>query len=309
MEAIQILANGMYLPKKVITNEMLAQKFGITCQSILEKTGIQKRYEKQQETLEQMAQKAVEDLLDKTTLDKNKIDMIIVASTSTKKLMPGISYFIQKQLEIKRCICMDLLAGCNGYINALDIARNYIALGKVKYALIIGCEALSDFLEKEDVDTALLLSDGAGATLIGKAKEQKQYDSCIESMGEKGDILTCSSDSKIQMNGKAIYKYAVTDTVRNIKELLEQTQETLDNIKYIVPHQSNLRILQKMAERLGIPMEKMYTNIEQIGNTFCASIPIALCQMFEEGLLKSSDKIILIGYGGGLNHGSILMEV
>ena len=111
------------------------------------------------------------------------------------------------------------------------------------------------------------------------------------------------------MEGKAIYKYAVTDTVKNVRQLLQENNLTLDDIKYIVPHQSNMRIIQGIAQRLKISKEKIYTNIKETGNTFCASIPIALNEMFEKELLQKNDKIILLGYGGGLNLGSILIEI
>lgn len=309
MGNIEILANGIYLPKRAITNNELAKKFNTSCESIYDRTGIKKRYYIDDEKIEDLAINAVENLLSKINFNKNKIDMVVVASTSTDKLMPGISYLIQKKLEIEKCICLDILAGCSGYINAFDIARNYIELGKVKNALIIGCEVLSEYTNKEDLGTAVILSDGAGATLIRKSNQNKKYSSLIESNGNKGEILTCSSDEKIYMNGKAIYKYAVTDTVRNIKELLEQSNTKIEDIKYIIPHQSNIRIIQAIAERLGVNINTMYTNLERVGNTFCASIPIALNEMFEKKLLQPKDKIILLGYGGGLNLGSILLEI
>ena len=111
------------------------------------------------------------------------------------------------------------------------------------------------------------------------------------------------------MDGKAIYKYAVTETVKNIEELLEQANVKIEDIKYVIPHQSNIKIMKSIATKLNISMDKMYTNISEVGNTFCASIPIALTQMYEKKLLKDGDKIILIGYGGGLNTASILLEI
>lgn len=309
MDSIKILASGIYLPKKSITNNELAKKFDTSCESIYNRTGIKKRYYVKTEKIEDIAINATGDLLSKIEFNKNKIDMIIVASTSTNKLMPGISYLIQKKLEIKKCICLDILAGCSGYINAFDIARNYIVLGKVQNALIVGCEVLSEYINQKDLGTAIILSDGAGATLISKSTQNKKYSSLIESNGIKGDILTCNLNEKICMDGKAIYKYAVTDTVRNIKELLKQSNTKIEDIKYIVPHQSNMRIIQSMVEKLEIPIDKMYTNLEKVGNTFCASIPIAINEMFEKDLLQSKDKIILLGYGGGLNLGSILLEI
>ena len=309
MDSIEILASGVYLPKKVVTNEKLALRYGMNSEEIYSKTGIENRYYVENEKIEDIAISAVKHLLDDINFDKNKIDMIIVTSTSTNKLMPGISYFVQKELKLENCMCLDVLAGCSGYINAFDIARNYIVLGKIKYALVIGCEVLSKYTDFEDKNTAIIFSDGAGATLIGKSGAKKEYVSLIQSNGLDGHILTCEHEKKIYMDGKAIYKYAVTDTVNNINQLLENSKYELEDIKYIVPHQSNIRIIQKIASRLNIDISKMYTNLQDIGNTFCASIPIALHEMRKKQLLNSGDRIILLGYGGGLNLGSILMEV
>lgn len=260
---IQIIENGIYLPSIKITNQELANQFHTSCEEIVEKTGIQNRYYIHTETIQDLAIQATKHLLSKIEFDKDKIDMIIVASTSTNHLMPGISYLIQKELKMKECMCLDILAGCNGYVNAFDIARNYLVMGKVQYALVVGCEVLSQYIDKQDRNVAFLLSDGAGATLLGKTKEEKKYYSLMESKGQNGEILTCKANGKIQMDGKAVYKYAVTDTVANVKKLLEQANEQLQHIKYIVPHQSNLRILQKIAQKLEYPMENMYTNIRR----------------------------------------------
>lgn len=157
--------------------------------------------------------------------------------------------------------------------------------------------------------TAILLGDGAGATLIGKSEEEKLYASKLESDGRRGNILTYDAGKKITMDGKAIYKYAVTDTVKNIEDLLLEQGKTLEEITYFVPHQSNLRILQKIAKKLGVSEKKMYSNIQQIGNTFCASIPIALNEIMEQKMVKSNNILILFGYGGGLNLGSIMIEL
>lgn len=305
MEGIEIISTGKYLPSIEISNKELAQKYEVTEEYIEKRTGIKKRYFIKEENILQMAIEVAK----KTIKDHKDIGLIIVASTTTKNLMPGISYLVQKELKIEKCMCLDILAGCSGYINAFDIARNYITIGKVKKAMIIGVDVLSDYINKEDIGTSIILSDGAGATIIQKNKENKVYESNIKSDGANSEILTCTSDSKIYMDGKAIYKYAVTETVKNITELLENAKENLDNIKYIVPHQSNLKIINSIATRLDISKKKMYTNIQNVGNTFCASIPIALSQMFDDCLIKRGDKIILLGYGGGLNTGSILVEI
>ena len=308
MNSIRIVASGMYLPYNEINNSYFNNRFKIDDNWIYQRTGIQKRFWADEETTSDLAIKAVQNLKDKSKVDLKKVGLIIVASTKTETTMPGVSFQIQKKFDIPNCMCMDILAGCSGYINALDIARKYIELDEVEYALVIGAEKLSKYLNKDDVNTAILLGDGAGATLLAKA-ENKLYAKNIESIGQEGDILTSRENEKIYMDGKKIYKYAITKVTQNINKLLEDNKLDITEIKYIIPHQSNLRILTSMAEKIGSKLEQMYINISNIGNTFNASIPIVIDEMMKKDLLKDKDKIILVGYGGGLNLGSILIEI
>lgn len=326
MRNIEIISSGSYLPKIEVNNQQLEKELKLEEGYIEKRTGIEKRYYAKEETIEEMAKKAVQNLLEKleiqskssnsNELDDSKlkeiiqqIGLIIVATTTPNYLMPGIANKIQKELQIKNAICLDILAGCSGYINALDIARMYLATEKVEKALVIGVDKLSEYTEKQDVGTSIILSDGAGALLLSTTTKEKVYMSNIKAEIDEDEILTCKVNEKIKMNGKEIYKYAVTNTVKNINELLDKSNEKLENIKYIVPHQSNTKIMKSMMSRLKIDESKMYMNIKDTGNTFCASIPIALNEMFEKNLLHEGDKIILIGYGGGLNTGSILLEI
>lgn len=309
MNYIKITETGKYIPKTEINNEQIEQKLNLEKGYIEKRTGIKTRYYAKSESIEEMAIKATKDLLSKSPNAKNDIGLIIVATTSSKNLMPGISNLVQKKLDLKPCICLDILAGCSGYINAFEIAKMYIQTKKIEKALIIGVDKLSEFTNQEDISTAIILSDGAGASLIEKTKEEKKYFSNIEADAKNSEILTCKSDEKIKMQGKEIYKYAVTKTVENINKLLKDSNENIDNIKYIIPHQSNMKIIKAISTRLKIEKSKLYTNIENVGNTFCASIPIVLDEMKQKGLLQEKDKVILLGYGGGLNTGSILIEL
>ena len=308
MNSIKILATGMYLPKEKIDNKYFNDKFNLEDNWIYQRTGIKTRYWSENEKIKDLAIKAVEDLIDKNNVDLAKIGLIVVASTNYEDTMPGVSFEIQKRFNIENCMCMDILAGCSGYINSIDIARKYIELDEVENALVVGVEKLSKYINKDDINTAILLGDGAGATLIGKA-EGKKYAQNIESIGQEGDILTSKENSKIYMDGKKIYKFGTARVAKNINKLLEKEKLDISEIKYIVPHQSNLRILTSMAEKVGASIEQMYINISDIGNTFNASIPIALNEIVRNNLLQENDKIILVGYGGGLNLGSILIEV
>lgn len=310
MSNIYIVANGIYLPKKQVGNNELEKQLKLENGYIEKRTGIKNRYYAIHENIQEMALEAAKQIVVETSR-KDEIGLVITATTSTNILMPGISNYVQKHLELSPCICLDILAGCAGYINAFDIAKLYIDSGNIKKALIIGVDKLSEITDKEDIGTAIVLSDGAGATLIEKDEvtHKKVYFSNIKADGEKNDILTYQSNQKINMNGKEVYKYAVTKTIENIKEILEKANISLEEIKYILPHQSNLKILKAITSRLDIGMEKIYTNIQTRGNTFCASIPIALHDMQKEKVLQEGDKILLLGYGGGLNTGSILLEI
>lgn len=313
MNSIKIIANGVYLPETEVNNDELNDRYKLSENWIFKRTGIQKRWYETILNIDEMAINSVKNLLENSSMSKidiSKIGAIIVATTSTKKIMPGISNQIQKFLGIEKCICIDILAGCSGYVNAFDLARKYICLGEVEYALVVGVEQLSNYLDKEDLNTTIILGDGAGATLIGKSNENKLYLQNIVSTSKNNEILTCDNyEEKISMNGKAIYKYATTQTVENIKQTLQMANLDIDKVKYIVPHQSNKRILDAIAQKLEISNDKIYSNIQEVGNTFCASIPIALNEMMSQSLIKSGDFVILLGYGGGLNLGSILIEI
>lgn len=306
MNYIKIIDGKSYLPQNKISNEEIENEFELKKDFIKSRTGIEKRYYAKDEKIEDMAINAVLQMKNEKI---NDIGLIIVATTSSNNAMPGISNYIQKKLKIEKCMCLDIFAGCSGFINAFDIARLYIDTGKIKKALVVGVDKLSSTIDKEDIGTMAVLSDGAGAVLIEKSDVQKEYVSNIESEIDEKNILNYEIGQKIQMNGKEVYKYAVTKPVENIKQLLQKSNEKIEDIKYIIPHQSNLKIMNAIAKKLEIPQSKMYSNIQEVGNTFCASIPIAISEMIDKKILNENDKIILLGYGGGLNTGSILLEI
>ena len=233
------------------------------------------------------------------------VDMIITSSTTYNSMMPSLSFEIQKYFNIKDCMCFDILAGCSGYINALDIAQKYIATSSAKNVLVVGADILSKN-KYDDIKTQILFGDGAGCMYLKAIEENKKYVSNIKSFDDKDQILTCNMNHELSMNGKEVYKFATTKTIENISEILDNSNEKIEDIKFVIPHQSNIKILEKICKKTNA---NMYTNIKRYGNTFCASIPIALDELFEFNQLRENDKIILLGYGGGLNLGSILMEV
>ncbi len=306
MSSVKIIATGKYVPKQEINNEILENENKLEKGYILKRSGIEKRYYCINDTLEDLAIKSVENMLNKyKNINIESVEMIITASTSYEKIMPSLSFKIQEYFNIKNCICLDILAGCSGYINALDIAQKYITSKSVSSALVIGAEILSKNIY-DSINSKMLFGDGAGCTYLSECNTSKKYVSNIESFKDENQILTCTDNHELSMNGKEVYKFATTKTVENVKKLIEKSKEKIENIKYIIPHQSNIKIINKITQKVQI---ESYININEYGNTFCASIPIALDELFSSGQIKEKDKIILLGYGGGLNIGSILMEV
>ena len=172
MYSIQIIGYGSYLPNKKVENDSLNKKFNLDSDWIYQRSGIRYRYYAE-ESISELAIKATETLIENSKIDISEIEAIFVATTTSQRLMPGISFDVQNAFSIKCCICLDILAGCSGYINAIDIARNYIAIGKIKNALVIGVEVLSKFMDMQDINTNILLGDGAGALLIGRSEKEK----------------------------------------------------------------------------------------------------------------------------------------
>ena len=301
---IKIIDAKYYMPERKVLNSELEEKFEVEKGYIKRRTGIEERYYVGSETIEKMAANAV-----RKFNDISCVDMIVVATTSSNSLMPGISNYIQKELKINSCICIDVLAGCSGYINAFDIVSTYIQTGRVKKALVVGVDLLSEIVDKSDLGTVAVLSDGAGAVLVESSSEEKSYFVNIEAEKDEKDMLVYKANEKLKMNGKEVYKYAVKNPIENVKKLMDLSDFSLDDIKYIIPHQSNMRIMKSIANRLGIDFSKTYLNRQNKGNTSCVSIPIAIAEMLEKGLLVAGDKVILLGYGGGLNTGSILLEI
>lgn len=287
MKFIKITKTGVYLPKLKIENEQIEKELQLEPGYIQKRTGIETRYYTTK-TQEYMAKKLIQNMFNEqnATDTLKDIDLIIVATTTPNQYMPGIANVIQKELNIQSCIGFDILAGCSGFINALDIAHKYMEASQIKKALVVGIEQLSKFVDKKDISTTILLSDGAGGVLLEKTEEPKTYYSNIEATIDNSEILTCKAGQKISMKGKEIYRYAVTETVKNIEKLLNDANEKLENIKYIIPHQSNLKIMKSIETRLGESAKnKIYTNINKKGNTFCASIPIALDEMFTNRII------------------------
>lgn len=322
MNNVKLIGTGSYAPSKIVTNDDLSEIVDTSDEWISTRTGIKERRISTGEDTSQLASKAAMNAIKDSNINPLDIDLIIVATTSPDSFTPSTACLVQANIGADNATCFDLGAACSGFIFALNTAAQFIKSGSSKTALIIGAEVLSKILDWSDRTTCVLFGDGAGAAVLQAGDENSILSLYTGSEGKKAEFLRCpavrvnnpfseaevSEKSVVSMNGKEIFRFATKIIPKGIEEVLKDSKYTLEDIKYIVPHQANLRIIEFAAKKLGIETDRFYMNLQEYGNTSAASIPIALDEMAKKGLLKKGDKIILVGFGGGLTFGSVLIE-
>lgn len=322
MNNVKIIGTGSYTPSSIIDNFKLSEIVDTSDEWISTRTGIKERRIAEGEDTSSLAAKAALKAIEDAGVDPLDIDMIILATTSPDFFTPSTACLVQSIIGAKNATCFDVAAACSGFIYGLDVGTQFVKTGSTKTVLVIGAEVLSKILDWEDRTTCVLFGDGAGAAVIQAAKENSILSIFTGSNGEKGKFLTCPAvevknpfiDDKeklkqvLSMNGKEVFRFATTVMPKAIDKVLKDANCNIEDIKYIVPHQANLRIIDFVAKKLKIDENKFYTNLDKYGNTSAASIPIALDEMNKKGLLNNGDKIVLVGFGGGLTFGSILIE-
>jgi len=308
--SIQITALGSYAPPKVVTNTALKDLVDTSDEWIQSHTGIQERHIAQQDMSTcDMAYLSIEDLLKTHNKEASEIDGIICATaTADYPGFPSVACMLAERLGTTGP-AMDISAGCTGFIYALEVARSMIASQSMKNALVVGSEKLSSVIDWKDRNTCVLFGDGAGCALL-EAKDEGIgiMDTYLkaEAAGSKALVINPQTRA-IEMDGRAVYAFAVRTIGQTIETLVKRNNLSLDEIDWIVPHQANKRIITACAKRFEIQEEKFYMNIQHYANTSAASIPIALKEMEQKGLLKEGQKILLVGFGAGLTYGGTLL--
>lgn len=312
MKGIDIISTGRALPCKRVTNDDLSMIVDTNDEWITTRTGIKSRYFCEEETNWKLAYTAAEKVIEKAGINREDIGILIVGTFTPDYATPSIACILQKELGLSEDImAFDINAACSGFLYSLKIANSLLDDSEKPYALVLGSEKISSRLNMEDRGSCVLFGDGAGGVLI-KQSSDKMFCSV---MGAKGDYeaLGCSgsTDSKpyIYMNGKTVFKYAVHNIAKATNDVLTKSGLTLDDIDYVVCHQANERIIRSVIKQLKAPEEKFYININDYGNTSAASIPIALDEMNEAGMLTEGKKIICVGFGAGFTWGGILIEL
>ena len=324
MKNAKMIGFGLYTPKNLVENERLQEFLETSDEWIRTRTGIERRYISLDENTSDLAVEASKKALNQAGLSAEDIDLIILATVTPDNFTPSTACIVQDKLGAKNAWAFDINAACTGFIYALKLGRSLIRSGEAKNALIIGAETLSKALNWEDRGSCVLFGDGAGATVLTSTEEDCGI-KCVnvKSDGSKGDSLVIQglplnspfkdgrevSENYINMNGREIFKFATKVMEESIVEILEKENIKIEDIDAIIPHQANLRIIDYVVKRLGIPREKFITNLQNYGNTSGASIPIALCESIDEGNLKKGDNIIMVGFGGGLTWGAALIKL
>ena len=316
----KIIETGSFLPETIITNEDLSKIVDTSDEWIYSRTGIKQRHIAVTESVTDMAAGAAKDALDRSGVDPLDIDMIIVATVSPDYAMPSTGAMVQKTIGASNAFSFDINAACSGFVYGLEVIEQFVQSGKVKKALLIGVEKLSQLLNWEDRSTCVLFGDGAGAVIIeGTRDKVGVIDTKSKTLGEQFEALVSplrnndtpfykqDKEPYLSMDGRAVFQFAVTKVSQLFKDVFEEKNMTGDDIDLFVLHQANQRIIESIAKRLKQPKEKFYLNMERFGNTSAATIPIALDELNKAGQLAGK-KIAMAGFGAGLTYSSAIVQ-
>jgi 3-oxoacyl-[acyl-carrier-protein] synthase III len=326
----RLLGIGMSVPPRVVTNHELAARMETSNEWIIERTGIEeRRWVVEGETGATLATAASQQAIERAGLQPRDIDLIVYATLSPDFNFPGTGVFLQRALGIKEIPCLDIRQQCTGFIYGLSIADAYIRTGSFKHVLVVGSEVHSTGLDVSTAgrDVTVLFGDGAGAVVLGRATDDQHMvlSTHIHADGSEAEILWTEYPASARhpritaeamaerkhypvMNGKRVFKHAVTRMPAAIMEGMVTNDLKLTDIDMVIPHQANLRINQMVGQMIGLPPEKMHNNIQKYGNTTAASIPICMHEAIELGKIKPGDLVCLVAFGAGLTWGSAFLR-
>lgn len=307
---VGVLGTGKFLPSNILTNKELEDIVDTNDEWIRTRTGIEERRIAEDGTdSSDMAFHAAEQAIKRAGITAEEIDLILVATVTPDTPFPSVSCMIQEKLGATNAASMDVSAACTGFIYAMATGSQFIETGAYKHVLVVGVDKLSKITDWTDRNTCVLLGDGAGAVVLGEVSEGKGILAFqLGSEGAGGKHLYQDEHDHLIMNGREVYKFAVTQMPESSIDVIEKAGYTKEDVDYLIPHQANIRIMDAARKRLGISEEKMAKTIQKYGNNSSASVPIALCESVEEGNVKENDIVVLVGFGGGLTWGSVALK-
>ncbi len=315
---------GAYVPEYVLDNEELSRMVDTTDEWIMTRIGIRERHILKGEGLgtSYMGTKAIEDLMEKTGTVAEDIDLIICATVTPDMFFPSTANIIAHKLGATRAMVFDISAACSGFLFALTTASKFIETGTCKKVVVVGADKMSSIVDYTDRATCPIFGDGAGAVLLEPNTEGEGImDHILRNNGEGGQYLYMKAGGSaypateetvrnrwhyIHQEGKVVFKYAVSNMSDTTLELMHRNNLSVDDITFLVPHQANLRIIDAVATRMGMPVEKCMVNIEKYGNTTSGTLP--LCLWDYEARLKKGDNLVLTAFGGGFSWGSVFLK-
>ncbi len=326
MTRAQILGTGSYAPEKVLTNADLAKIVETSDEWIVERTGIRQRHmAAEDEVTSDMALKAAVRALEMANTRADELEMIIVGTISPDMPMPACAAFLAHKLGAKHAFAFDVSAACAGSLFGMSIAAQYIGTGAVKRALVVGVELLTRIIDWQDRNTCVLFGDAAGAMVLGPSHDPERgiLSTHLHTDGAQTDILCIKGGGskypmnaealekklhKVSMNGREVYKFAVRALTDAVNEALSRNDVAAKDVTHVIAHQANLRIIDAVLQRLEVPQEKAWLNIDRYGNTSSASLPMTLDEANRAGRLKAGDLIAMMAIGAGMSWGSALVR-
>jgi len=320
-----ILGLGSCFPKKVLTNHDLEKMVDTSNEWITKRTGISERRILDEDVpAHKLGVEAAKKALADAKVEPEEVDLIIVTTETPDYLTPSMSCLIQSEIGATKAAAFDLNAACSGFIYGMSVANQFIRSGFYKYVLIVGCEGLSKVVDWKDRNTCVLFGDGAGAVLFGPVEEGcgiiTTYTGAAGELGKNITIPCCyispediearggENKRTLWMDGSEVFKFAVKIMEHASTKVLDDAGLTMDDIKLIVPHQANIRILEGAAKRLNIPNDKVFSNLHRYGNISSASIPVGLTDAYSQKIISKGDNLILVGFGGGLTWGAAIIR-
>ncbi len=323
-QRIGVLSTGMYVPPKVLTNKDLERMVDTSDDWITSRTGIKERHIAEPGTAtSDLALPAAEEALKRAGIAPKDLDLLITATTTPDMLFPSVSCLVQQKLGATSAACFDISAACSGSIYAIITAQQFLQGGRYRNALVVGAEVLSSFVDWTDRTTCVLFGDGAGACVLGPVSRGGIIGTDMGSDGTQSGLLFMpgggskyppsyqSVDQRLhylQMSGSDLFKVAVRRMADSAKRVIEQAGLKVDDVKLVIPHQANIRIVEAVAKFADLPMEKVFVNLDKYGNTSAASNLIALHEAAQTGAIKPGDRVVLVAFGAGLTWGSVLLE-
>ena len=324
--SVSIVGTGSYVPERILTNAELERLVDTSDEWIITRTGIrERRIAAADEATSHMAAKAAQKAMEQAGVSAQEIDLIIVATVTPDTSFPATACWVQQHLGARKAACFDLSAACSGFLYALEVAQQFIANHTFNTVLVIGADKLSTIVNWEDRNTCVLFGDGAGAAIL-RCREGAHgvISTHMGSDGRFSNILLTPGggsakpltkeniDEKLnclRMQGRETFKQAVLSMGSAARTALDQAGLTADDLTCIIPHQANMRIIEALADRLGLPLEKFHVNLDRYGNTSAAAVAIALDEANRQGRFVVGDYILLVGFGGGLTWAGALLQL